>query len=37
MATMWAKGQLGIGEDFVHAGLLGTTFTGCLEEEVIGC
>ena len=30
---MHAKGQLGLYEDFVHEGILGTTFTGRLLEE----
>jgi proline racemase len=33
MAVMHAKGQLGIGEPFVHEGILGTTFTGRLVRE----
>ena len=33
MAVLHAKGQLGIGEAFVHEGILGTTFTGRLVEE----
>jgi hypothetical protein len=33
MAVMHAKGQLGLYEDFVHEGILGTTFTGRLLEE----
>jgi proline racemase len=33
MAAMHAKGQLGLGRDFVHEGILGTTFTGRLLEE----
>lgn len=33
MAAMHAKGQLGLGQDFVHEGILGTTFTGRLLEE----
>ena len=33
MAAMFAKGQLPIGQDFVHEGILGTTFTGRLLEE----
>jgi len=33
MAALWAKGQLGLNEDFVHEGILGTTFTGRLERE----
>jgi len=28
MAVLHARGQLGIGEDYVNAGPLGTTFTG---------
>lgn len=30
MATLYARGQLKLGQDFVHAGVLGTTFTGRL-------
>jgi proline racemase len=30
MATLHARGQLGIGEPFVHEGILGTTWTGRL-------
>ncbi len=33
MAVMWAKGQLPLGQDFVHEGILGTTFTGRLVRE----
>jgi proline racemase len=33
MAVMYAKGQLGLGQDFVHEGILGTTFTGQLTSE----
>jgi proline racemase len=33
MAALHAKGQLGLYEDFVHEGILGTTFTGRLIEE----
>src|SRR5450432_2131021 len=33
MAALHAKGQLGLGQDFVHEGILGTTFTGRLIEE----
>ncbi|MFI5255115.1 MAG: proline racemase family protein [Candidatus Limnocylindrales bacterium] len=32
MATLYARGQLGLGQDFVHEGILGTTFTGRLVE-----
>jgi proline racemase len=34
MATMYAKGHLPLEQDFVHEGILGTTFTGRLIEEV---
>ncbi|MBS1860054.1 MAG: proline racemase family protein, partial [Acidobacteria bacterium] len=33
MAVLHARGQLAPGEDFVHEGILGTTFTGRLVEE----
>jgi proline racemase len=33
MAAMHARGQLALGRDFVHEGILGTTFTGRLVEE----
>ncbi|MEO8370935.1 MAG: proline racemase family protein [Candidatus Solibacter sp.] len=33
MAVMHAKGQLGLHQDFIHEGILGTTFTGRLLEE----
>jgi proline racemase len=33
MAALHAKGQLPLGQDFVHEGILGTTFTGRLVEE----
>ncbi len=33
MAALHAKGQLPLGQDFVHEGILGTTFTGRLIEE----
>ena len=33
MAALHAKGQLGLGEDFGHEGILGTMFTGRLVEE----
>ena len=35
MATLYAKGALALGEDFVHQGILGTTFTGRLIEEAM--
>jgi proline racemase len=33
MAVLHAKGQLPLHQDFVHEGVLGTAFTGCLIEE----
>src|SRR5918994_2736814 len=33
MATLHARGRLKLHEDFVHEGILGTTFTGRLIEE----
>ena len=33
MATLHAKGLLPLGQDFVHEGILGTTFTGRLLSE----
>jgi proline racemase len=33
MAVLHARGQLAIGQDFVHEGILGTTWTGRLLEE----
>jgi proline racemase len=33
MAVLHAKGQLGLHQDFVHEGILGTTFTGRLLEQ----
>jgi proline racemase len=33
MATLYAKGKLGLNEDFVHEGILGTLFTGRLTAE----
>ena len=33
MAVLHAKGELPLGQDFVHEGILGTTFTGRLLEE----
>jgi proline racemase len=33
MATLRARGQLAIGDDFRHEGILGTVFTGRLVEE----
>ncbi len=37
MATMWAKGELGLNQDFRHEGILGTIFTGrLLRETMVG-
>jgi proline racemase len=33
MAALYAKGQLGLNQDFCHEGILGTLFTGRLVEE----
>jgi proline racemase len=33
MATLFAKGQLPLHQDFIHEGILGTTFTGRLVSE----
>ena len=33
MAVLYAKGQLGLNQDFHHEGILGTLFTGRLIEE----
>ncbi len=33
MAALFAKGQLGLNQEFRHAGILGTIFTGRLVEE----
>jgi proline racemase len=33
MATLHAKGKLALNEDFIHEGILGTTFTGRLIRE----
>lgn len=33
MATLYARGKLALNTDFVHEGILGTTFTGRLVEE----
>lgn len=35
MATLHAKGLLPIGQEFVHEGILGTTFTGKLHAEAM--
>jgi proline racemase len=33
MATLWARGRLGLNQPFRHQGVLGTTFVGTLVEE----
>ena len=33
MAALYAKGELSLGQDFRHEGILGTVFTGRLIEE----
>ncbi|MBV7339874.1 proline racemase family protein [Chloroflexi bacterium TSY] len=33
MAVMYAKGKLGLNEDFIHESIIGTLFTGRLLEE----
>ncbi len=33
MASLWARGELAIGEDFIHESIVGTTFTGRLHGE----
>jgi proline racemase len=33
MAVLHARGELGMNEDFVHEGLLGTRFVGRLVDE----
>ena len=33
MVAMWAKGELPLDQDFVHEGILGTTFTGRLIRQ----
>jgi proline racemase len=33
MATLFARGRLGLGQEFRHEGILGTVFTGRLIEE----
>jgi proline racemase len=35
MAVLHARGELPIGQDFVHEGILGTTWTGCLLRETM--
>jgi len=33
MAALWARGELGLNEDFVHESIVGTTFVGRLHSE----
>src|SRR5512141_9670 len=35
MATLYARGQLGLNQDFLHEGILGTLFTGRLIEKTM--
>jgi proline racemase len=35
MAALYARGQLGLNQDFCHEGILGTLFTGRLIEETM--
>lgn len=35
MATLWTKGELPLHQDFIHEGILGTTFTGRLVRETL--
>jgi proline racemase len=35
MAALYARGQLGLNQDFYHEGILGTLFTGRLIEETM--
>jgi proline racemase len=34
MASLWARGELALGEAFVNESVIGTRFTGRLVEEV---
>jgi 4-hydroxyproline epimerase len=33
LAQLYTKGQLKIGEEFIHESYIGSTFVGCVEEE----
>ena len=35
MATLWAKGQLRLNEEFVHESIIGSLFYGRLVEETM--
>jgi proline racemase len=35
MASLWARGQLALGADFVNESVIGTRFTGRLVDEVV--
>jgi proline racemase len=35
MVHLWAKGQLQLGEEFIHESIIGTTFRGRLVEETM--
>jgi len=34
MAQLFAKGKLNLGEKFIHESFIGSTFEGCIEQEV---
>ena len=34
MASLWARGELAIGEDFVNESVIGTRFTARVAEQV---
>jgi proline racemase/trans-L-3-hydroxyproline dehydratase len=33
LVNLWAKGQLELGQEFIHESIIGTTFRGRLVEE----
>jgi proline racemase len=35
MASLWSRGELGLGEDFVNESVIGTRFVGRLVEETV--
>ncbi len=35
MAQLYTKGKLKVGEKFIHESFIGSTFTGCIEEETL--
>lgn len=34
LAQLYAKGKLNIGQDYIHESYIGSTFVGCVKEEV---